>query len=130
MQGAHPQLGGLLSVRGHKCYPNLQRSAGIRESELIVLSNNWRVDTQPNYERYARAQTPAMDPSQHTVTVEDEAQALARRIRKNEGGQRQHDLGVLNAELRTLERNTANGYTGWGFRIQVIKRTLELVGPF
>lgn len=69
-----------------------------------------------------------MDPSQHTVTVEDEAQALAQRIRGTSGGERPYNLGVLNSELLTLERNMANGYTGWGFRIAVLKRTLEFFG--
>jgi hypothetical protein len=95
---------------------------------LIVLSNKWRVDTPVNKERYAKSTVPAADPV--VLTVEEEAQGLARRIRKSEGGERQHNMAVLNNELRTLERNTANGYSGWGFRIQVIKRALELLGSF
>lgn len=83
-------------------------------------------------ERYAKARTPAIDPSVHSVSVEDEAQALARKIRATNGGHREHNLAALNGELRTLERNIANGYPDpiWGFRIEVIKRALELVGSF
>ena len=83
-----------------------------------------------NHAVYAKARTPAIDPSVHNVSIEDEAQGLARRIRSSNGGERQYNLSVLNSELRTLERNVANGYTGWGFRIAVIKRALELIGSF
>jgi transposase len=93
-------------------------------SELVILSNNWRVDTPVNKERYSKARTPAIDPSVHSVSVEDEAQGLARRIRASQGGHREHNLATLNAELRTLNRNIENGYPDpmWQFRINVIKR--------
>jgi hypothetical protein len=99
---------------------------------LIVLSNNWRVDTPVNAGTYAKARTPAIDPSVHSVSVEDEAAGLARRIRASNGGERQHNLAALNAELRTLNRNIENGYPDpmWQFRINVIRRALELVGSF
>jgi hypothetical protein len=79
---------------------------------------------------YAKATRPAMNPGEHSVSIEEEAAALARRIRASNGGERQYNLGVLNSELRTLLRNQEAGYSGWESRIAVIRRTLELVGSF
>jgi hypothetical protein len=77
---------------------------------------------------YAKATRPAMQ--QPPLTVENEAQGLARRVRASSGGERQHNLATLNSELQTLLRNQANGYGGWEFRIAVLRRALELVGSF
>jgi hypothetical protein len=52
-----------------------------------------------NYATYAKATTPAREAQ--TIYVEDEAQGLARRIRKSEGGERQYNLSQLQAELST-----------------------------
>jgi hypothetical protein len=102
----------------------------VRESEMVTLSNNWRAGTQTDQARYAKATTPVAEPP--PLTVEEEAQGLARRIRASNGGERQHNLAVLNSELRTLNRNIENGYPDpmWQFRINVIRRTFELVGSF
>lgn len=77
---------------------------------------------------YAKATRPAVEPP--TLTVEEEAAGLARRIRASNGGERQHNLAVLNSEIRTLERNISLGYADDynRFRIAVLKRTLNLLG--
>jgi hypothetical protein len=75
---------------------------------------------------YAKGTTPAFGPIE--LSVEEEAQGLARRIRKSEGGEREYNVGVLLAELRVISRNKSNGYSGWEFRESVVKRTLALLG--
>lgn len=89
------------------------------ESEMVVLSE---VDATI----YAKGAVGAANPVE--MTVEEEAQGLARRIKPLSGGERMYHVGKLEAELRTLSKNQARGYTGWEFRIAVLRRTLELVG--
>jgi hypothetical protein len=92
------------------------------------LSDNWRIDTPVDHERY-KGHTPAVaDPV--VLTVEEEAQGLARRIRRSDGGEYQHNLGAIMSELRILQRNVAKGYADTSnlFRIAVLEKTLELLG--
>jgi hypothetical protein len=86
---------------------------------LVALS-------EVNASIYAKGQVPAIEHVQ--MTIEEEAQGLAAKIRKTEGGQRDHSIGVLQGELRILARNKANGYSGWEFRESVLLRALELLG--
>jgi len=99
-------------------------------SEMIPLSEvspNWRVHVPVDESVYAKGQTPAItDPVM--LTVEEEAQGLYRRILKSDGGERQHNVAALQSEMQILRRNQSKGYSGWEFRIQVLKRTLELLG--
>ena len=80
----------------------------------------------PDYGIYAKGRVAALAPQE--MTVEEEAQGLARRIRTSTGGERLHNVGLISSEIKTLERNIANGYGGWDFRMAVLRRTLELVG--
>jgi hypothetical protein len=96
------------------------KRGGPNESEMIVLSE---VDASV----YAKSTRPAID-SGVTLTVEDEARGLYRRILKSEGGERQNNIGALHSELRILRRNQSQGYRGWEFRVSVLERTLELLG--
>jgi len=76
-----------------------------------------------------KAQTPAREGIR--ITVEDEAQGLARRIRTTSGGERLFNIGQIEAEIKILERNVENGYgAGWGFRLAVLRRVVELVGSY
>jgi hypothetical protein len=73
-----------------------------------------------------KAQTPAGEGV--TLTVESEAQGLARKIKESTGGERQYNLSIIASEIATIERNIENGYAGWEFRLAVLRRTLELAG--
>jgi hypothetical protein len=86
----------------------------------ICESNDWKGSALSDVDHpvYAKATTPAREGQ--TLYVEDEAQGLARRVRKSEGGERLHNLSQLHAELRTLQNNQNNGYMGWEFRIAVL----------
>lgn len=75
---------------------------------------------------YAKGTTPAFAPVE--MTVEDEARGIARRVNESKGGEREYNIGILANEIRILERNIANGYSGWGFRLSVLRRALELLG--
>jgi hypothetical protein len=79
-----------------------------------------------DYGIYAKGTTPALAPQK--MTVEEEARGLARKIKASHGGERLHNVGLVSSEIKTLERNQANGYGGWEFRLAVLKRTLQLVG--
>jgi hypothetical protein len=83
--------------------------------------------SEVDYGTYAKATTPAREA--FVLTVESEAQGLARRINASSGGEKQFNVGKVTAEIRVLENNIANGYTsGWDFRLAVLRRTLQLVG--
>lgn len=81
--------------------------------------------SEVDHATYAKATTPARDA--FTLTVEDEAQGMARRIRESKGGQREYNLGIIASEIKTLERNQVNGYGGWEFRLAVLRRVQQLV---
>jgi hypothetical protein len=85
---------------------------------MIVLS-------EVNASIYAKGTTPALDPVE--LSVEEEAQGFARRLKTLQGGERQFNVSKVHAELRILLKNQERGYSGWEFRIAVLRRTLELV---
>jgi hypothetical protein len=93
---------------------------------LIAMSDLRRSMSDIDYATYAKATTPAMEPVD--LTVEQEALGLARQIKATHGGERQYNVGKVAAEIQTLERNQANGYSGWEFRLAVLRRTVALVG--
>jgi hypothetical protein len=49
------------------------------------------------------------------------------RFQRSNLGERQHNLGQIEAEAKILERNQANGYGGWDFRVAVLRRAVELI---
>ena len=75
-----------------------------------------------------KAHAPALDPA--PLQVEEEATGRANGIRKTSTGEQQYHVAKLQGELQVLLRNVENGYAdGYtGFRIAVVKRTLELLG--
>lgn len=87
--------------------------------------------SEVNHAIYARATTPAIDPSVHDLTVEEEAQARARRIREIPSlGERQYNVSRLQSDIQQCRRNIEAGYPDAAPRLALLTRTLELVGRY
>lgn len=82
----------------------------------------------PNFETYAKGSVPAIDST--PLEVEAEAQGIYSRLRDLTGSHREHNIGIMQARLKVLQKNIANGYADayTGFEIAKTRRVLELLG--
>jgi hypothetical protein len=60
-------------------------------------------------------------------SLEDNAAAMARRIKSESAGVAGASVANLRAQLAVCDRNIDKGYPEWGFQARLLRRTLELV---
>jgi hypothetical protein len=83
-----------------------------------------QTDQSVDHAVYAKGATPAVE--QDPVSIDDEIQARARRIRRLSTGERLHAQAALQSRINTMEKNIERGYREWIPALEADRKVLEL----